>query len=295
MYGKLIILSFCGLLAATPAYAENDFFVDFSALDSLSGAIPGVGEELMFPTVEPQLAMPQTPAPAVKKAKDVAKAAVPAASKAPKTATLPQAKPAKQAVAKPATENIELPQKPEIKLPENAIKNTKALPLEPELKREVIAAVKNPEAASATPTPVRLPASEPTLKDVLQQKAAPVTVVAQPAPTTPKIEPLIEENGVDDTVGNFVFADNSYDVTPAMKLQLDQVVKGFENPMVNKILIVAYNYDKDNGFMSKHICLKRSTSLRSYLLNQGYKNFSIKIINTDNPQQKDLVEVSEIK
>lgn len=295
MYGKLIILSFCGLLAATPAYAENDFFVDFSALDSLSGAITGVGEELMFPTVEPQLATPQAAAPRVKKTKDVSKVSVPVAAKAPTTATLPQAKPAQPAIAKPATENIELPQKPEIKLPENAIKNAKALPLEPELKREVIAAVENPEDASATPTPVRPPASEPTLKNILQQQTTPAAVVAHPAPAAPKIEPLIDENDADDTVGSFVFADNSYDVTPAMKLQLDQAVKGFENPMVNKILIVAYNYDKDNGFMSKHICLKRSTGLRSYLLNQGYKNFSIKIINTDNPQQKDLVEVSEIK
>ena len=44
------------------------------------------------------------------------------------------------------------------------------------------------------------------------------------------------------------------------------------------------------------LSLDRATEIRSLLLNKGYKNFSIKVINvTDDAEKRNLVEIEEIK
>lgn len=75
------------------------------------------------------------------------------------------------------------------------------------------------------------------------------------------------------------------------------LINGFEDPQKHKIAIYAYNYDNgENSFKKKKLSLDRATEIRSLLLNKGYKNFSIKVINvTDDAEKRNLVEIEEIK
>ena len=250
-----MILSFCALLMAVPAQAQDDFYVDLSALDGLDGGFASDEAELLFP-----------PVAAETKAKEAPKTVAKAASK-------PQPKPvvAKEAAAKKV---VEAPQaKAEVK---------------PDLAKPQTMVINESEKVE-NPTDEQTLASEPA--PAAKQEPLPMPALNnKPVVVEPLVSPAEE-----DPTGIFAFGEGLYDVTSVMKLQLDELLKKFENPVANKILIVAYNYGKDGGFMSKHIALKRSTGIRSYLLNKGYKNFSIKIINTDSPQQKNLTEVSEIK
>jgi len=277
------------MLAAMPTYAQDDYFVDLSALNALDNENIGEEQELLFPYFEEQEIRGASPSPkeevALPKPEPKKEIALPKPE--PKTATAEDkpAEPSSQVTPNKAiTEQPKLPTKPETQAQQNA----PALPLphtvsaEPKPAREVVATITIAETQPTT-------ATKESAFD-LPQATTESAKMNQPKP----IAPLIEETAAEEAIGAFMFEGSSYEVTAAMKQQLDDLVKKFENPVANKILIVAYNYDKDNGFMSKHICLKRSTGIRSYLLNQGYKNFSIKIINTDNPQQRNLVEVSEI-
>ena len=91
------------------------------------------------------------------------------------------------------------------------------------------------------------------------------------------------------------FAENSSDLSEEEKQRLGAVSQSFEQS--KKIAIKAYYYDDgENSFAKKRICLNRATEVRSYLLAQGFKNFSIKIISTtaDN-ENKNTVEIEEMK
>ena len=58
--------------------------------------------------------------------------------------------------------------------------------------------------------------------------------------------------------------------------------------------IYAYNFnDGGNDFKNKRLSLNRAVEIRSYLMTRGYKNFGIKIVNTDNRGKQNTVEVFE--
>ncbi len=48
-----------------------------------------------------------------------------------------------------------------------------------------------------------------------------------------------------------------------------------------------------NDFKNKRLSLNRAVEIRSYLMTRGYKNFGIKIVNTDNRGKQNTVEVFE--
>ena len=93
------------------------------------------------------------------------------------------------------------------------------------------------------------------------------------------------------------FADDSAELSEENKQKIDASVKSFEDAQKNKILILAYNFDDGQDvFKKKRQSLNRAIEIRSYLLNQGYKNFSIKVVNvTDDNTKRNLVEINEIK
>ncbi len=93
------------------------------------------------------------------------------------------------------------------------------------------------------------------------------------------------------------FADDSFEISPENADKIISLIETFEDPRKHKIAIYAYNYDNgENTFKKKKLSLDRATEIRSLLLNKGYKNFSIKVINiTDNPEKRNLVEIEEIK
>ncbi|MFR1031165.1 MAG: hypothetical protein ACLSE6_00910 [Alphaproteobacteria bacterium] len=88
-----------------------------------------------------------------------------------------------------------------------------------------------------------------------------------------------------------------FEISPENADKIVSLIETFEDPRKHKIAIYAYNYDNgENTFKKKKLSLDRATEIRSLLLNKGYKNFSIKVINiTDNPEKRNLVEIEEIK
>ena len=114
------------------------------------------------------------------------------------------------------------------------------------------------------------------------------------------IEPLIPQSTEQDSLDEkeeIRFTEGSYEISEENAQKILNLIATFENPQQNKIAIYAYNYDNgENSFKKKKLSLDRATEIRSLLLNKGYKNFSIKVINvTDNPDKGNLVEIEEIK
>lgn len=94
-----------------------------------------------------------------------------------------------------------------------------------------------------------------------------------------------------------LFAADSYELQDADKEQLDNLITTFENPHENKIAIFAFNIDDGKDvFRKKRLALNRAIEIRSYLLSKGYKNYSIKVVNINEPEDKEnKVIVEEAK
>ena len=81
------------------------------------------------------------------------------------------------------------------------------------------------------------------------------------------------------------------------KKKVDSIVASFSNPEGNKISIIAYNLNTgEYAFKRKKESLDRVVSVRNYLFQQKYKNFSIKVINIiDEKDKENVVELEELK
>ena len=79
--------------------------------------------------------------------------------------------------------------------------------------------------------------------------------------------------------------------------KIDTIIKSFEDTNTNKIAIYSYNLDDGvDSFKKKRVSLNRAVEVRGYLIKQGYKNFSIKVININSNSNKvNTVELEEIK
>lgn len=238
------------------------------------------------PTEQPKsepaasVVQPAAPAPVAEpeiKAQPVAEVepVVPAAPAAPAAKTEPavvltEAEPAKPS-AEPQSENKAKPVDDEVVVVDveplaNPVKVVDVEPVSP-AKAQLFAEEKTTEPAAKTEAPSA---------DNQPQAAA---EVKKPAP------------------GRFAFDAEVSDLNDAQKAQLDNLVNGFENPAVNKIAILAINLDDGvDTFKKKRLSLNRAIEIRSYLLQKGYKNFSIKVINVDAASDKvNTVEVEELK
>lgn len=238
----------------------------------------------------------------------------------------------KEIVKAPAAEEkIELPSKPDdiFKVEEIVVeKPASAAPVvevkteeikEAEAPREFVAEVKDNGAQSLVPheeatvmpnQDVQVPAE--AVKSVSVSVAEKETIPVQndvpveplkPAVEEKKVEPLVPVNAAPAPVKansvskQIVFASDSYELSDANKEKVSAIVDSFEDPKVNKIAILAYNFDNgEDVFKKKRQSLNRAIEVRSYLLGKGYKNFSIKVINiTDDAEKGNIVEIDEIK
>ncbi len=160
------------------------------------------------------------------------------------------------------------------------------------------ASVQNSEDTQQANATVPSQVSAPEKTD---QSSADMTMPSTENKTTEnKVQPLIPQASVAENVApqeEIRFAEGSYEISEENKQKILSLIETFENPKKNKIAIYAYNYDNgENSFKKKKLSLDRATEIRSLLLNQGYKNFSIKVINvTDSPSKSNLVEIEEIK
>ena len=163
---------------------------------------------------------------------------------------------------------------------------------------EEVTAKSEPEAAKPEAEPEKAVETAAPAPVVLTQEAA-ESKATVPAAEPEVIKPLIpvEASAPVPAEGQIMFDDGDYTVSPQNAEKIMALINGFEDPQKHKIAIYAYNYDNgENSFKKKKLSLDRATEIRSLLLNKGYKNFSIKVINvTDDAEKRNLVEIEEIK
>jgi len=163
---------------------------------------------------------------------------------------------------------------------------------------EEVTAKSEPEAAKPEAESEKAVETAAPAPVVLTQEAA-ESKAAVPAAEPEVIKPLIpvEASAPVPAEGQIMFDDGDYTVSPQNAEKIMALINGFEDPQKHKIAIYAYNYDNgENSFKKKKLSLDRATEIRSLLLNKGYKNFSIKVINvTDDAEKRNLVEIEEIK
>lgn len=324
----LVSLSVC---AYANAQTEPDVYVDLSALDELSGTgSPVIHTEPLFPVVTARQAAEEKAKPA-KKA--VRKKAKPAAAKpvVKKEKAKPEVKvevvekaPAEQPKSEPAASVVQPAAPAPVTEPE--VKAQPVAEVEP-----VVPAAKTEPAVVLTEAEPTKPSAEPQLENKakpvddevvvvdVEPLANPVKVVDVEPVSPAKAQPTAEEKTTEPAAkteapsadnqpqaaaevkkpapGRFAFDAEVSDLNDAQKAQLDNLVNGFENPAVNKIAILAFNLDDGvDTFKKKRLSLNRAIEIRSYLLQKGYKNFSIKVINVDAASDKvNTVEVEELK
>lgn len=323
-FKRLVMASVCALALQGAAFAQaaDDVYVDLSVLNNLQ---PGdslfVETQPLFPVVK-KAPVKKTVAPA----KPVAEK-TPAPKKEEKAiAILPQAPEIPQPLAEAKPEPVK-PANPitvaddrepvretvadvDVVRPEET-DNGKALsePKSEEVSKPAAALIEPAAKVEPAKTEVSVPAAEETAK--APEKAAAVqeaenVPAAETAPAAEpeekkEIKPLLpvgdKTPAAAEAGRQIFFADDSFEISPENADKIISLIETFEDPRKHKIAIYAYNYDNgENTFKKKKLSLDRATEIRSLLLNKGYKNFSIKVINiTDNPEKRNLVEIEEIK
>lgn len=138
--------------------------------------------------------------------------------------------------------------------------------------------------------------NQPSQTAVIENEPRPLVETAPVVPLLPA-ETLIPAVTISAPGNNIVFAAEMDELTDDNKKQIDAIIASFEDIHSNKIAIYAYNLNIGTDvFRRKRQSLNRAVAVRSYLLGQGYKNFSIKVVNiTDDNGETDRVTIEELK
>lgn len=327
-FKRLVMASVCALALQGAAFAQaaDDVYVDLSVLNNLQ---PGdslfVETQPLFPVVKKApvkktVRKKKTPKKTVAPAKPVAEK-TPAPKKEEKAiAILPQAPEIPQPLAEAKPEPVKPANPITVADDREPVRETvadvdvvrpaetdngKALsePKSEEVSKPAAALIEPAAKVEPAKTEVSVPAAEETAK--APEKAAAVqeaeNVPAAETEEKKEIKPLLpvgdKTPAAAEAGRQIFFADDSFEISPENADKIISLIETFEAPRKHKIAIYAYNYDNgENTFKKKKLSLDRATEIRSLLLNKGYKNFSIKVINiTDNPEKRNLVEIEEIK
>ena len=327
-FKRLVMASVCALALQGAAFAQaaDDVYVDLSVLNNLQPGDSLFVETLpLFPVVKKApvkktVRKKKTPKKTVAPAKPVAEK-TPAPKKEEKAiAILPQAPEIPQPLAEAKPEPVKPANPITVADDREPVRETvadvdvvrpaetdngKALsePKSEETSKPAAALIEPAAKVEPAKTEVSVPAAEETAK--APEKAAAVqeaeNVPAAETEEKKEIKPLLpvgDKTPAAAEVGRQIFfADDSFEISPENADKIISLIETFEDPRKHKIAIYAYNYDNgENTFKKKKLSLDRATEIRSLLLNKGYKNFSIKVINiTDNPEKRNLVEIEEIK
>jgi len=293
-----VILGSCFLNMAQAQ--TSDVVVDLSVLDNLSPSLSSdIAAQPLFPVVKKS------------EAKHVAKKA-PARKKAKPARKVVKAKPAAKKSAPVKVEVKTEEPKPVVEAAPTVAVVAEAVPAAAE--PQTAAPAENPASLQTDAVQSAVVASVPVVNEirpvtedehivvvdvepVSSEQPAPAVVENQPQ-VKETAEPVADQTAAAPKVSNIlVFDDDVSDLTEAQKQQLEAIVSSFENPGQNKIAIFAYNLnDGVDTFKRKRLSLNRAVDVRSFLLQKGYKNFSIKVINIDSGSDKiNSVEVVEMK
>ena len=268
MYRLIILFLFSFCLALSSAKAA-DYEINLSVLNALGQ--DNVDQELPMPDLE-------TPKPLKKATEKVAK----------KTVKKTDKKVVKKAIVKKETSKQETSKKEAVKevlapvVVSEAVKENKTEITEnKEIKEDKITVVE----------PVKEQKTEAPKAEVVSEIVAPlVPVTKQPVAVEEKTN---IDDGMDDKSTSVSFADNSDELNEEIIRRLKLTIEKLGGDYSGKFLIEAYNYDNDGGIFSrKRLSLNRAVAVRSYLLGEGYKSFSIKIINTEDASLRNNVLIS---
>ncbi len=274
---KLVL--FFILAFSLTSYAKDDVMIDLSVLDSLGSDFIAPSEPL-FPTLPKKVKLPSKPKITSKK-----KAA---------------------AVIKPDVK----PVKTEEKIVVVDIEPVDNFSNESE-KENVAVANKTPITDEVKVVDVEPVAVEPiaevvskTPKDMMEENKESEGLQAnqkENISSSTETELLIDEVSsipmVPTSINNsIVFDDSAYELSNDQISQIDKIIGNFKDANTNKIAIYSYNLDDGiDTFKKKRISLNRAVEIRSHLIKQGYKNFSIKVININTDSDKiNTVELEEI-
>ena len=277
------VLLAAAVVLANTAKAE-DVYVDLSVLDNLGGTAPAVSQPL-FPVVK------KAPAKARPHKKNVK----------PRRHKAPQVK-----VEIKEIEKIEIPVSAPaaVSAPAETPASAPAPDVEPipyvESAEPVVVVDVEPVASQSAPVAAKK-TSQPSEQPLQPEKAAAPAAPAEVAPlaqTAPTVSPLIAEGlPTAAPAASLHYESGKYELDEAQKAQIDSIIKSFEDPANHKIAINSYNPDAgEDAFAQKRVSLNRALDVRTYLIQKGYKNFSIKVLNVDaGSVQAHTVELSELK
>ena len=297
MAKKSIMISVMSALIAGQVMAADDVYVDLSVLDTMpKDSIGFVGSEPLFPVVKKQ--------PVVKKKRIVRKATQ-------KQAPVPAVKPQREAV---------IPESPLISKEEES-KPVAVIeaPVLDNAQPEIMPEQPEAEELIAGPQPV-IPEPAEDLSQIgemanqVEDKQSSPEILPEMSAPTPNPEATAnqpEDNIMSASISqkteeqaafmprevySLHFETDSSELTADQLVYLDNVRAKLDPSQKKKISIKAYNYDNgEDSFRKKRVSLVRATEVRSYFLNHGFKNFSIKIINTTaDSEDKNTVEIEEL-
>ena len=312
MLKKTVALGVCAIslmIGISSGHAEENVVIDMSVLDSLGAPSSAAvsSSKPLFPTVKKKTVKSKAKVKKAKKAKTVKAPEVKVKTPKPEVVA-PEVKvetPKPEVVAPEV--KVEAP-KPEVVVPEVKVETPKPEVVVPEVKVETPKPeVVVPEVKVETPKPevvtpevkVETPKPEVVTPEVKVEAPKPEVVVPEVKTEAPKREVIISQPQADQAsqTGIITFAADQSDLNDAQKRIIDDTLASFQNPKVNKMSIISYSISGgENVFQNKRISLNRAVNTRSYLLEKGYKNFSIKIINVEADDNRiNTVSLSELK
>lgn len=296
----------CALSVSTAGYAADDVYVDLSVLDAAPrDSIGFVASQPLFPVYE------KAKAPKAKVHRK-AKAPVlpPAVKPEPKLeeAVVHEDLNEEKETAKTEIKTIEpetLPEKDtviEIPAPEEPVVEAKPVSETVEEPVEQPAPISAETPAPAEPEVKELPAAPTEAIEVKEPAAEPIAAVEPIAPApvvmSATTAELPETSAVvaPKEVYSLSFAPDSSELSSASLQRLEEAVRTFDPEQKKKISIKAHNYDNgEDSFRKKRISLTRATEVRSWFLNRGFKNFSIRVVNSStDDENRDTVEFEEL-
>lgn len=318
---KLLLISIMySLMMLGEAKASDDVYVDLSVLDNIpQDSIGFVSSEPLFPQVKKN----SKPVVAKRKAKVVKKTAVKTAKKTSSVKPIVVKKeevkiePEEQKVVLPVEEKDSSVAKPKNLLPESVTVNSvpqsdsvhvvenapteKSLVSEGESNKMDFSENKAEEQVQSMRTvqPVK---PEETINPFKPQDETVSSLENREQENTVLSAQISDKTREDNNVlrpkeiYSLSFEPDSSELTQESQQKLEKIIQLFDAEHKKKISIKAYNYDDGvEPFRKKRVSLNRATEVRSFFLNNGFKNFSIKIINTtvDN-DYKDTVEIEEL-
>lgn len=292
----IVIASVAALLmgAASANAQENSVYINLSALDALDAEPAAEPAAPLFPVIkaQPKKAPAAKIRPAKAKKKTVRK---PAPKVEVKVVETVKAQPAKE--DKPA-------QIPYVDNTEEVI----VVDVEPVTADKVAApaekpaaenkpAIENAEDNAPAVVPADVPAAQPVAEPALAVVTQPEPETAQPETAAPESLLVNPQETLPQAGAKIVFVEGESELSDSHKAQIDGIVNTFADAANNKIAIYSYNLDDGvDSFKKKRQSLNRAVEVRSYLLQKGYKNFSIKVLNVDGSSDKiNSVELEELK